>query len=70
MLGYRTEINADIETKGSASTKTPRTVTWECDTQALNGFHERVGHSSRYPLVCLTKFYRKYPFPRVGHIRI
>ena len=52
---------------------TRRTVTWECYVLALNGFHERVLRSSRYPLIALTRnqiFAGKVPFPRAGHIYI
>ena len=44
---------------------TRRTVTWERYALALNGFHERVLHSSRYPLIGLTRnliFAGKVPF--------
>ena len=50
---------------------TRRTVTWERYALVLNGFHERVLRSSRYPLVGLTRnliFAGKVPFPRAGHI--
>ena len=41
--------------QGKREYETRRTVTWERDALALNGFHEHVRRSSRYLLVCLTR---------------
>ena len=53
---------------------TRRTVPWERYALALNGFHERVLPSSRYPLIGLTRnliFAGKIPFSLSGsHIYI
>ena len=58
--------------QGKRAYDTRRTVTWECYVLALNGFHKRVLHSSRYPLIGVTRnlfFLReRSPFPRAGHI--
>ena len=57
MLACRTEINVDIS-KPRYSKRvydTRKTVTWAHYALALNGFHERVLHSSRYPLIGLTR---------------
>ena len=51
---------------------TRKTVTWEHYMLALHGFHECVLHSSRYPLIGLTRnlIFAGKPFPRAGHIFI
>ena len=56
--------------KGKREYETQRIVTWERDALALNGFHEHVLHSSRYPLIGLTcnlNLRERFPFPRAGH---
>ena len=63
MIAYRTEINADISGKRVYDTR--RTITWERYALVLNGFHECVLRSSRYPLIGLTRnliFAGKVPF--------
>ena len=62
-----------IRNQGKREYDTLRTVTWEHDALALNGFHERVLRSSRYPLIGLTRcliFVGKVSFPRARHIII
>ena len=41
--------------QGKREYDTRRTVTWERYALVLNGFHECVLHSSRYPLIGLTR---------------
>ena len=55
--------------QGKCTYDTLRTVTWECYALALNGFHECVLRSSRYPLIGLTRnliFAGKVPFSQSG----
>ena len=53
------------QNRGKRMYDTQRTVTWERYALALNGFHECVLCSSRYPLIGLTRnrmFAGKVPF--------
>ena len=43
------------QNQGKRGNDTRRTVTWERDVLALDGFHERVLRSLRYPLIGLTR---------------
>ena len=57
--------------QGKHEYNTQRTVTWERDALALNGFHERVLFSPCYPLIGPTRnliFAGQVSFPRAGHI--
>ena len=66
LLAHRTEIYA--RNRGKRVYDTRRTVTWECYALALNGFHERVLRSSRYPLNRNLIFAGKVPFSYGSHI--
>ena len=62
MLAYRTEISRN---QGKRVYDNRRTVTLECYTLALNGFHKCVLRSSHYSLIGLTRkliFEGKVPF--------
>ena len=58
-----------LKKTGKRENEIRRTVTWERDALHVhvNGFHERVQHSSRYPLICLTRnriWWEMPSFPR------